>query len=79
MTIERLRTAARAQPFKPFVVCLADGRKFRVSHPECILIPPEASRTFVVAETGEDYRIIDLLMVTSLDLVKKTARRRQAQ
>lgn len=31
------------------------------------MIPPEASRTFVVAESGEDYSIIDLLLVTSID------------
>lgn len=67
MTIERLRKAARAEPFRPFVVSLADGRRFRVRHPECILITPKASPTFVVAEKGEDYSIIDLLLVTSLD------------
>jgi hypothetical protein len=66
MTLEQLRMAVGAQPFLPFQINLADGREFRVGHPECILIPPQASRTFVVAESGEDYTIIDLLLVTSL-------------
>jgi hypothetical protein len=67
MTIDQLRKAAKAEPFLTFTISLADGRRLRVKHPECILIPPEASRTFVVAESGEDYSIIDLLLVTSID------------
>jgi hypothetical protein len=67
MTIDQLRKAARAEPFRLFTISLTDGRRFRVRHPEFILIPPEASRTFVMAESGEDYSIIDLLLVTSID------------
>lgn len=67
MTINQVRKAARTEPFKPFTVSLADGRRLRVRHPECIMVPPKASRTFVVAESGEDYDIIDLLLVTSID------------
>ena len=76
MTIERLKDAAGAKPFRAFVVCLADGRKLRVSHPEQIWIPPKAERTFIVGEGGEDYRIIDLLLVSSLDYVNGLPRRR---
>lgn len=75
MTIEQLRIAVRHEPFKPFVICLADGRQFRVPHPECIMIPPKASRTFVVASRGEDYRIIDLLLVTSIDYTNGKTRK----
>lgn len=67
MTIERLRTAYRATPFRPFTISLADGRKFKVNSPEFILVPPAAQRTFVVVEDEESYSIIDLLMVTSID------------
>jgi hypothetical protein len=67
MTIDQLRRAVKAEPFKPFCVSLTDGRRFRVKHSEFILIPPGASRTFVVAESGEDYSIIDMLLVTSID------------
>jgi hypothetical protein len=75
MTIDRLRQVVHAEPFRPFTICLTDGRQFRVRHPECMLIPPEAARTFVVAESGEDYRIIDLLLVSSIDFVDGKARR----
>ena len=74
MTIDRLRKAVRAEPFKPFTISLTDGRRFFVKHPELILVPPEASRTFVIAEAGEDYSITDLLLVTSIDFAgRKTS------
>lgn len=77
MTINQLRKAVRGESFRAFTVCLADGRQLRVTHPECIAIPPEAARTFVVAERDEDYRIIDLLMVTSIDFVGSASSRKR--
>ena len=67
MTIEQLRKAYRAEPFKPFTISLTDGRKFYVGHQEYLSIAPQAQRTFVVAAEGEEYSIVDLLLVTSLD------------
>jgi len=71
MTIDQLRKAASARPFIPFTVSLGDGRRFLVGHPENIVIATEASRTFIVAESGEDYSIIDRLLVTSIDFKKR--------
>lgn len=70
MTMERVREAVRAVPFKPFTISLTDGRQLRVRSPEFIMVTPEASRTVVIAESGEDYSIVDLLLVTSLDFGK---------
>ncbi len=67
MTIGQLRKAQRAEPFRPFTISLADGRAFTVAHPEFIMIPPTATRTFVVAQPSEDYSIVDLQLVTTLD------------
>jgi len=33
MTVDQLRAQLQAQPFKPFNICLADGRSIPVSHP----------------------------------------------
>jgi len=74
VTIDQLRKAAATRPFVPFTVSLDDGRQFFVGHPEKIMITPEASRTFIVAESGEDYGIIDLLLVTSIDYKKRGAK-----
>ena len=67
MTIDQLRIAMQAQPFRPFTVCLGDGRVLPVTHPENIMIGREATRTFVSYGPGDAYRVVDLLLVTSLD------------
>jgi len=67
VTIDKLREVARAEPFRAFTISLADGRRFRVRHPEFIWIPPEASRTFYIAGDGDSESIVDLLLVTSID------------
>ncbi len=67
MTIDQLRMVVKAEPFKPFTVSLADGRRFLVPHPKFVWVPPKASRTFNIAGEGEDQSIIDLLLVTSID------------
>ena len=67
MTIEQLRLAQQARPFKPFDVCTADGYRISVPHPDFLWMPREASRTFVVYRDPEAYQVIDLLLVTALD------------
>ncbi len=67
MTIAELRNAHKARPFKPFTICLSDGRPVSVPHPEFLLIVPGATRTFVVGTPRGTHRVIDLLHVTTLD------------
>jgi len=75
MTMEQLREAHQARPFRPFKLCLADGREIDVRHPEFLLLHPRSARTFVVATSPESYRVVDLLLVTSLDFGYGRARR----
>jgi hypothetical protein len=66
MTIEQLRSAYKAQPFRPFVIQLADGREIPVNSPEFVLTVP-SGRTVVVAQPDDTVNIIDLLLVTDLE------------
>ena len=77
MTITKLREAIRNQPFEPFTICLTDGRKFRVKHPECVAIAPEGNRIFIVFGPGEEHRVLDIFLVTSLDYANGKSRRRK--
>lgn len=67
MTIGQLRTAYQAQPFRPFVIHLADGRAVAVDHRDFILAVP-SGRTIVVAQPDDTLNIIDLLLVTDLEI-----------
>jgi hypothetical protein len=79
MTVEKLRELHNAQPFKPFVIHLADGREVPVLHREFIMTAP-SGRTVVVMQPDDSMNIIDLLLITDLELkpsVNGSRRRRR--
>lgn len=78
MTTEQLDAVAKAQPFRPFTVHLADGTKHHVLHPEMIWRTP-GGRTIVIALGGEKTAIVDLLLVTKIVQGNGTPRRRRAE
>ncbi len=67
MTIQRLQNVHRAKPFHPFTIHLADGRSFRVAHPEFLSHSP-TGRTIIVYQPDENFSILDLLLVTELEV-----------
>jgi hypothetical protein len=71
MTIEQLRNAYNATPFRSFVLHLADGRQVPVLSREFILSLP-SGRTIVVCQPDDTLNIIDLLLVTDLEIRQTT-------
>jgi hypothetical protein len=71
MTIEQLRNLYNAQPFRPFVIHLADGREIPVHHREFMMAVP-SGRTIVVCQPDDTMNIIDLLLVTDVELQPPT-------
>jgi hypothetical protein len=69
VTIEQLRATAKAQPFVPFTLRLADGRSYTIEHPDFIASHPQG-RTIIVFKPGEggDLEIIDLLLVVGIEV-----------
>lgn len=75
MTIEELRNVYNAQPFKPFVMHLADGRKIPVRHREFIAAAP-SGRTVTVYQANDVSNIVDLLLVTDIEFESRSGRGR---
>jgi hypothetical protein len=57
----------QAQPFRPFTIHLADGRAIHVPHAEFLSHSP-SGRTIIVYGAGDTFSIIDLLLVTELEI-----------
>ena len=72
----QVRAMVRAEPFRPFLVKLADGRQFEVRHPENIACSPNG-REMTVYE-GDQMHLIEMLLVIELVPVKEptTAKRK---
>ncbi len=67
MTTEQLRTVIHASPFRPFTIRMADGRSFSVPHPDFLSVSP-AGRTVVIYNSDDSASIVDLLLMTELEL-----------
>ena len=72
MTTEQLKAAANQRPFKPFRVHLADERALQVLHPEFLAFFP-SGRTAIVFTTNDGYEVIDLLLVSSIEVLPGSA------
>ena len=67
MTIEQLRQFRDSQPFRPFIMHLADGRDVPVNHREFIMSSP-SGRTVSVYQPDDTLNVVDLLLVTDLEI-----------
>jgi len=79
MTIEQLRAFYNAEPFQQFVMHLADGRSIPVRHREFIMAVP-SGRTIVVCQPDDTLNVIDLPLVTDLEIQpngRKSRKRRR--
>lgn len=72
MNVDMLRRVCDAKPFTPFVIHIGDGRNIAVPSREFVFLSP-SGRMAVVAEPDDSLHIIDLLLVTDLEIkpVKK--------
>jgi hypothetical protein len=69
MKISELQKLYDAEPFRPFLIHMADGRKIPVKHREFMALSP-SGRTAYVYQMNDDSNVIDVALVTSLELRK---------
>jgi hypothetical protein len=64
-TREQLRTMTTAQPFRPFVIRLADGQSFEVNHPEFVACSPNGRELVVYGDDGAMH-LLEVLLVAEM-------------
>jgi hypothetical protein len=67
-----IRKLARATPFVPFTIHLADGGQLRVPTLDHIAVPPAGGRIFVFGE-DERYDVISAFVVTRVTVDREQA------
>jgi hypothetical protein len=69
MELAQLRNTLKAQPFKPFMVCLVDGRRYYVPHSEFMYVPVGMRHTTVFYSNEEEQAmtILDAAMIASIE------------
>ena len=67
MTTEALYKLHQARPFQRFSIRLGDGQSLPVDHPEMLAYAPKG-RTAIVYLRDGSFEIVDLLLVTGLEV-----------
>ena len=65
MRIEAIREVHAAQPFKPFVLRLSDGRSLSIDNPGTLAFMSD-KRTIFVALPKDKWEFVDSMLVTSV-------------
>jgi hypothetical protein len=67
MTAEQFTATLHQFPFRPFTIHMVDGRKFEVPHRDFVA-RSKSGRTVIVFQSGEDYSVLDLLLMSELEV-----------
>ena len=64
MDLNSIRNALHEQPFRPFDLCLADGRRVPVKHPQFVAMN---QRIVIVTDEDSATKILEPLSIVSLE------------
>ena len=67
MRMDELKTIHLAQPFRPFVLHMGDGRSLTVKHPDFLARSPNG-RTAIVFGDGDAFEVVDIMLVTGIEV-----------
>jgi hypothetical protein len=68
---EQVRKAHHAQPFRPFIIHMGNGRQVRVDHPKFMAVSP-TGRYALVWLAEDRWEEIELFLGTSLEFPSKS-------
>ena len=64
LNVKTIRDRLHQLPFKPFRICLSDGRRIRVKHPDFVAI---GGGVVLVTDAADNTQWLDALHIASLD------------
>ena len=65
----RIRELLHATPFQPFVIRMADGKEYRVDHPDFVLAASSDVPQIVIEDREGGMHYLSVLLVTSVERV----------
>jgi hypothetical protein len=65
----RIRELLHATPFQPFVIRMADGREYRVDHPDFVLAASSDVPQIVLEDREGGMHYLSVLLMTSVERV----------
>jgi hypothetical protein len=75
MRADDIRKLQDAVPFRPFSLVLADGRAFRVPHPDFLSVSPKGTALSLWDEDGSIGNYLDIALVAEIRMRASSTRR----
>lgn len=63
----RIRDLLRTAPFRPFVICMADGRDYRIEHPDFVLAAASDVPQITIEDPDGRQHYLSALLITSIE------------
>ena len=63
----RVRELLRAVPFQPFIIRMADGREYRIEHPDFVLAAASDIPQITIEERDGRQHYLPALLITSIE------------
>ncbi len=65
----RIRDLLHAAPFRPFIIRMADGREYRIDHPDFVLAPVSDVPQITIEDREGRIQFLSVLLITSIECV----------
>jgi hypothetical protein len=65
----RIRELLNASPYNPFVIRMADGKEYRIDHPDFVLAASNEVPQITIEEPDGSQHYLSALLVTSVERV----------
>jgi hypothetical protein len=65
----RIRQLLQAQPFQPFIIRMADGREYRIDHPDFVLAAASDVPQVTIEEVDGRQHYLSALLIASIERV----------
>lgn len=69
----RIRDLLRATPFQPFIIRMADGREYRIKHPDFVLAASTDVPQVTIEEEDGRQHYLSALLMTSIERISAPA------
>ena len=76
--MDKVRSLLHASPFRPFLIHVADGGRIPVKHEDFVALDP-AGREMLVYQPDSTYQIVDVMLITRLQVLPKNGSRKSSK
>ena len=63
----RIRSLLHASPFQPFIIHMADGREYRIEHPDFVLASSTEVPQVIIEESDGHTHFLSVLLINSIE------------